>query len=68
MRQFGSSRFGASSASMIDGPERSEAPARQRARDEAKQRIQNHEVEPLPEALDSKLREIAGMGAPEAAV
>jgi len=67
MREFGSSRFGVSDAEIIDGPERREPSARQRARDEARRRIQDHAVEPLPEALESALLKIAQTDAPLAA-
>jgi trimethylamine--corrinoid protein Co-methyltransferase len=63
MRDFGSSRFSTSTAEILHGPEQSEAPARQRARDEAQRRIQSHAVEPLPEALGAALLKIAGRGA-----
>jgi trimethylamine--corrinoid protein Co-methyltransferase len=67
MREFGSSRFVASDAEIIDAAARAEASARQRARDEARRRIQSHDVEPLPEALASALLEIAQTDAPRAA-
>ena len=67
MREFGSYRFAVSDAETIDAPAQREAPARQRARDEARRRIQSHDVEPLPEALESALLEIAQMDAPRAA-
>ena len=63
MRDFASSRFGVSTGGIIDGPERRAAPARERARDEARRRIQSHEVEPLPEALEAALLEIVQSGA-----
>jgi trimethylamine--corrinoid protein Co-methyltransferase len=67
MRDFGSPRFGVSAAEILHGPERREPSAWQRARDEARRRIENHDVEPLPEALAAALLEIARKGAPEAA-
>jgi trimethylamine--corrinoid protein Co-methyltransferase len=67
MREFGSFRFAASHAELIDEAGRPEAPARQRARDEARRRIRSHRVEPLPEALEAALLEIAQTGARGAA-
>ena len=67
MREFGSYRFVASNAETIDAAARREAPARQRARDEARRLIQSHDVEPLPEALESALLKIAQTDAPVAA-
>lgn len=62
MREFGSSHFGVSTAEIVDGPERREPTARQRAREEARRRIQSHEVEPLPEALEAALLKIVQSG------
>ncbi|HEY5658136.1 MAG TPA: trimethylamine methyltransferase family protein [Myxococcota bacterium] len=64
VKQFGGLRFSESDAEMIGAPAQGEAPARQRAREEARRRIRCHRAEPLPEALEAALLAIAERGAP----
>jgi trimethylamine--corrinoid protein Co-methyltransferase len=62
MRDFSASRFVASDAEIIGAADAGEGSARQRARDEARRRIQSHEVEPLPAALEAALLKIVQSG------